>query len=121
MSAMTAEKLLRANLWEFGVRFRPPERVRNYMPSFVVASCKVAGCVDGCAESHCPWHGPKRKSTPTLWKKLNDRDAKLRKAGWTVVRIWQHEIENTPRMAAGRIAMIVRTVKEMLERAKKKT
>jgi DNA mismatch endonuclease (patch repair protein) len=120
MSATSAEKLLRATLWEFGVRFRANERVLNSTPSFVIASCKIAVFVDGCEESHCPWHGPKRKSTAALWKRLNDRDAKLRKEGWAVVRIWQHEIENTPRMAAGRIAMVVRTVKEMTERAKKK-
>ena len=120
MAVASVEKLLRATLWEFGVRVRTSERVLNFLPSFIIQSCKVAVFVDGCDESHCPWHY-KRKKSAALWKRLNDRDARLRKAGWAVVRVWQHEVEDTPRLAAGRIAMVVRTSRDLIARAKKKT
>jgi len=115
MPATSAEKLLRATLWEFGVRFRTNERVLGTQPTVVVLNCKVAVFVEGCEESQCPWHHPKKKSA-ALWKRLNDRDAKLRRDGWTVVRVWQHEVEDTPRMVGSRIALVVRTVKDLAER-----
>jgi DNA mismatch endonuclease (patch repair protein) len=112
MSGTAAERLLRATLWEFGVRFRTQEDVLDAFPSLTVPDCKVAVFVDDCLDSRCPWHYPKKKS-PRLWKLLNDRDAKLRRAGWTVIRVWQHEVENTPRLIAGRISLVIKTARRV--------
>jgi DNA mismatch endonuclease (patch repair protein) len=70
-------------------------------PDFVFAGCKVAVFVDGAF-----WHGhPTRAKIPKTrrawWlakiegNKARDRrqNRLLRKHGWTVVRIWQHELE----------------------------
>jgi len=119
MTVKSAERLLRTALREFEVRFQVNEKVLGSSPSLVQHTYKVAIFVDGCQESYCPWHCAKKRPV-TLWKRLNDRDARLRKEGWTVVRVWQHEVEAAPKMAAGRIAMIVRTVREVNEKTKSK-
>jgi DNA mismatch endonuclease (patch repair protein) len=69
-------------------------------PDFIFRNEKVAIFVDGCF-----WHGcPKHCKTPTgnraFWKmklsanKARDRRVNrvLRKAGWRVVRIWEHDL-----------------------------
>lgn len=114
MPSKAAEKLLRATLWEFGVRFRTQGQVLGVTPSLVVANVQVAVFVDDCFESRCPWHFPERNS-PRYWKRLMERDFKLRKAGWIVVRVWQHEVEETPRIVAGRICMVIRAARKVLE------
>jgi DNA mismatch endonuclease (patch repair protein) len=70
-------------------------------PDFVFAAIRVALFVDGCF-----WHGcPRHKSYPvtnrSFWqKKLEGNIARdklvnktLRKNGWKVVRVWQHELK----------------------------
>jgi DNA mismatch endonuclease (patch repair protein) len=113
MSGTPAERLLRATLWSFGVRFRTQEAVLDASPSIVVTDCKVAVFVDDCLISRCPWHHPLKKM-PKLWKTLNDRDARLRHDGWTVIRVWQHEVESTPRMIAARITMAIKTARKQV-------
>jgi DNA mismatch endonuclease (patch repair protein) len=58
----------------------------------------VAVFVDGCFWHQCPEHGSSPKTNTAYWEpKLarnvaRDRldDAALTKAGWSVVRIWEH-------------------------------
>lgn len=102
-----AERLLRATLWEFGVRFRTQE------DAIVVNDSRVAVFVDDCFNSRCPLHFPKKKSAASIWKRLNARDAKLRREGWMVIRVWQHEVEATPRVIAGRITMAIGTARKL--------
>lgn len=59
----------------------------------------MAVYVDGCFWHRCPQHGTAPKANNEWWRKkldanvLRDRDTdeQLRAAGWTVVRIWEHE------------------------------
>jgi DNA mismatch endonuclease, patch repair protein len=57
-------------------------------PDFVFPKLKVAVFVDGCF-----WHGCPRHAT---WPKTKARDRRvnreLRKRGWRVIRIWEHEL-----------------------------
>jgi DNA mismatch endonuclease (patch repair protein) len=108
-----AEKLLRATLWEFGVRFKTNEDVLGVVPSVTIPNCKVAIFVQDCDEGRCSKHSSKRSSIKYS-KSLDVRDARLRKNGWTVLRVWQHEVEDTPRLVAGRMSLIVRTVRNVL-------
>lgn len=79
-------------------------------PDFVFPKQKIALFVDGCF-----WHGcpkPKHSNLPSnnqeFWaKKLQqnkDRDKfvsrELKKTGWKVVRIWEHELKYQEKIAA---------------------
>jgi len=78
----------------------------------VFARQRVAVFVDGCFWHGCPEHGVSPTTNSSYWRaKLGgnvDRDrrndAVLADAGWTVVRIWEHE---EPQAAARRIASAV--------------
>jgi len=81
----------------------------------VFPSRKVAIFVDGCFWHRCPDHGVSPKNNPAFWeKKLSrnaerDRDqaAKLGSIGWTVVRVWEHEIKSDPSSAFARVLSVL--------------
>jgi DNA mismatch endonuclease (patch repair protein) len=70
-------------------------------PDFVFKKEGIAVFVDGCFWHGCPIHETVPKTNMLFWvKKINTnkkRDKKvnlyLRRNGWKVVRIWQHEIK----------------------------
>lgn len=55
--------------------------------------------VDGCFWHRCPEHGTDPRNNSGWWRTKLDRnvardrhtDAALREAGWTVVRVWEHD------------------------------
>lgn len=80
-------------------------------PDFLFREKRLALFVDGCF-----WHGcPKHCKIPTgnrgFWeKKLSanrDRDRRvnreLRKLGWRVIRIWEHQLSTVPQSVIRRI------------------
>ena len=97
------EIALRSELHRRGRRFRKDLLVRfdggRVHPDVVFTRRKVAVFVDGCFWHSCPIHGRMPKANPQYWQpKLQanvarDRrvDAGLQLAGWTVVRIWEHD------------------------------
>ena len=70
-------------------------------PDFVFTEERVAVFVDGCFWHGCPAHFKAPKSNRSFWvtkirsNKIRDKSAtrQLRKLGWIVVRIWQHELK----------------------------
>jgi DNA mismatch endonuclease, patch repair protein len=76
----------------------------------VFRGSKVAVFVDGCFWHGRPKHGTQPKTNAGFWSekirrnKARDRlvNATLRKSGWKVVRVWEHELrlKNTARLAA---------------------
>jgi DNA mismatch endonuclease (patch repair protein) len=76
---------------------RPTFRVR---PDFVFRKSRMAIFVDGCFWHGCPKHATKPKNNRAFWhrklsaNKTRDRlvTRTLRKAGWRVLRIWEHEL-----------------------------
>jgi DNA mismatch endonuclease (patch repair protein) len=68
----------------------------------------VAVFVDGCFWHGCPKHATQPKNNAAFWlKKLAGNRARdrlvtrtLRRQGWTVIRIWEHELttKNEPRL-----------------------
>ncbi|MGH8906961.1 MAG: very short patch repair endonuclease [Egibacteraceae bacterium] len=100
------ERRLRSHLHALGYRFRvdlplvlPARRVR---PDLVFTRARVAVFVDGCFWHCCPQHGRRPIEHRSYWDaklaRNRDRDQQvnraLQEAGWTVVRVWEHE--NTP-------------------------
>lgn len=96
------ELALRSALHRAGYRYRcdlrldlPNGKVR---PDIVFTRRKVAVFVDGCFWHCCPIHGSQPKVNQSYWSpKLSanvERDqrntAVLERAGWHVIRIWEH-------------------------------
>ena len=71
-------------------------------PDFVFRKNKLAVFVDGCFWHGCPKHGTQPKGNAAFWRKKiarnQSRDKEvnrtLRKAGWRVLRIWEHELKH---------------------------
>ena len=69
-------------------------------PDFVFPRQGVAVFVDGCFWHACPKHGRQPGTHATYWaqklarNKARDRSVSrsLRQAGWTVIRIWEHQL-----------------------------
>jgi DNA mismatch endonuclease (patch repair protein) len=96
------EKALRQELYKKGLRYRVDARLikdMNRRADIVFRSVKVAVFVDGCFWHGCPKHGTQAKANAEFWKnkikRNQERDAEtnklLKKAGWKVVRVWEHE------------------------------
>ena len=94
---------LRRALFARGLRYRvdAPDRSRQYAGAadIVFAAAKVAVFVDGCFWHGCPDHATWPKANEEFWRekietnRLRDRDTdrRLAEAGWSVVRVWEHE------------------------------
>ena len=97
-----AERAVRSALHRAGYRFRLHQRIvpgTRRTVDIVLPRYRIALFVNGCF-----WHGCRRHAT---WPKRNaefwqqkieanrardaDTDRRLRKNGWTVVRIWEHD------------------------------
>jgi len=97
------EVRLRAALHRAGLRFRKERLVVagevRVRADVVFPSARVVVFSDGCFWHCCPEHGTSPRSNVDYWgPKLarniaRDRrvDEALRQAGWTVVRVWEHE------------------------------
>ena len=78
-------------------RSLPTFRVR---PDFIFRKERLAVFVDGCFWHGCPRHGTQPKGNAAFWKRkfagnlARDRrvDRALRRAGWRVLRIWEHAL-----------------------------
>jgi DNA mismatch endonuclease (patch repair protein) len=97
-----AEMAIRSELHRRGYRYRVnlsvPEAGRS-RPDIAFTKRRIAVFVDGCFWHKCPEHATSPRSNEQWWAtKLDvnvrrDRsiDRALREAGWTVLRVWEHE------------------------------
>jgi DNA mismatch endonuclease, patch repair protein len=97
------ELALRRALHKQGYRYRKDYRLdltgARVRPDIAFTARRVAVFVDGCFWHCCPQHGSQPANNTWYWEpKLarnvaRDRaaDAALGAAGWSVVRIWEHE------------------------------
>lgn len=106
------EIALRRELHRRGLRFR-----KHYRPladlrctaDIVFPRARLAVFVDGCFWHRCPIHATDPASNTAFWiakfsrNVARDRanDSALTAAGWTVLRIWEHESVDT---AANRVS-----------------
>jgi DNA mismatch endonuclease, patch repair protein len=110
-----AEMLLRKVLHRKGLRYRVHISYLPGKPDIVFTKRKVVVFVDGDF-----WHGWKftewcEKLQPYWRKKIEgnqarDRqtDIRLMELGWTVLRIWEHEVKSDPELCAARVERLVR-------------
>jgi len=112
------EVLLRKHLRGQGLRYqldkKPVPSLRR-RADLVFKKAQVAVFVDGCFWHGCPEHARPTKSHTKWWadkieaNRIRDEETNrlLAAAGWTVVRVWEHEY---PAEAANRIVQTVREV-----------
>lgn len=95
------EMALRRALWQAGLRYR----VRPSMPGrpdLAFLRCRIAVFVDGCFWHGCEEHYKVPATNATFWSEKIARNRKrdldvesvLAQLGWTVLRFWEHEIED---------------------------
>lgn len=96
------ELKLRSLLHARGLRFRANLELSvtglRVRPDIVFTQRRVAVFVDGCFWHSCRWHGTIPRVNTHYWlpklRHVAARDRKvkklLRRAGWTVVRLWEH-------------------------------
>lgn len=104
------ERLLRSHLHRRGWRFRKNVRGLHGCPDIVFSKCRVAVFVDGDF-----WHGYRfdawKAKLPAYWQDKIERNrrrdrrnsARLRRDGWTVVRVWEHLVMRDIEKAALRV------------------
>lgn len=98
------ELALRQALHGMGFRYRKDFLLRladgaKVRPDIVFTAKKVAVFVDGCFWHVCPEHGRQPTTNDWYWspklrrnvERDQQADQALADAGWTVVRVWEHE------------------------------
>ena len=111
------EMAIRRELHLRGLRYRVNmslPQVGRTRPDIVFTRVRVAVFVDGCFWHRCPEHGSSPKTNAGWWSRKLDTnverdratDTALAEAGWTVIRIWEHEDTST---AADRVEATVRS------------
>jgi DNA mismatch endonuclease (patch repair protein) len=111
-----AELALRRVLHRRGLRFfvdrAPLSEHPRRRADLVFPRARVAVFVDGCFWHGCPEHASWPKKNAEWWREKIEtnrwRDATtdraLRSAGWTVIRVWEHE---GAEVAAARVAEVI--------------
>lgn len=92
---------LRRALWGLGIRYRLDQRVLGKKPDLVFKGARLVVFVDGCFWHQCPLHGTMPKTNYDFWRAKLDKnkardfetDLMLRNSGWTVIRVWEHEVD----------------------------
>ncbi|MER7511492.1 very short patch repair endonuclease [Streptomyces lavendulae] len=96
------ERLIRSLLHAQGLRYRVAARPLPNLrrtADIVFRPAKVAVFIDGCYWHGCPEHYVPPKTNSGYWSgkvagnmaRDRDTDQRLRDAGWTVLRFWEHE------------------------------
>lgn len=112
------ELLLRRALWRQGLRFRVTCRTLPGSPDVAFTRWRLAVFVDGCFWHGCPVHYTSPKANSSFWQEKKAKncardarvDAELSALGWTVLRIWEHEVYDA-------VSAVVRRVRKMLAAA----
>lgn len=114
----SCEIALRDALRAEGVRL-PAGRRRNTpgTPDLLFTRWRVAVFVDGCFWHGCAAHCRMPSTNRAYWRAKIARNMardrrvtrELRRDGWRVVRIWEHETRKRPAAAARRVARMIRS------------
>ena len=105
------EVSLRHALWRLGFRYRLHSALPG-SPDIVLPRYKTAIFVDGCFWHGCPDHYRAPVANGDFWSVKLTRnvnrdsraDTELAALGWSVIRVWEHEIRNNLNTVGQRIA-----------------
>ena len=116
------EERLAVALKALRLRFRRNDPNLFGTPDFAFRQARLAVFVDGCFWHGCPQCYRLPKSRITYWrakvhgnmKRDAARRASLRRLGWSVIRIWEHQLKANPQNCVERLkqALISRGVEK---------
>jgi len=106
---------LRKMLWSEGIRGYRIHYKLPGKPDIVFTKKKIAIFIDGCFWHKCPACFQEPETRKEFWmKKIQsnvDRDKKvneqLQAEGWTIIRIWEHEIRKEPETILSKIMFLL--------------
>ena len=110
------EVAVRRELRRIGLRFRANVMSLPGRPDLVFSSVKLIVFIDGDF-----WHGFRypawKRRLPAFWRAKIERNrardvrnfARLRRQGWRVLRIWEHQVERDLVACIRRVVAAVRT------------
>lgn len=113
---LAVRRILHADGLRYRVNFRPLPELRR-TADIVFTRARIAVFIDGCFWHGCPEHYQRPASNREYWdpkvarnrERDAETDALLKAAGWTVVRVWEHE---SPQRAAELIESAVNQARE---------
>lgn len=115
------EQRLRSALHRAGLRFRKEVRVLDGVRTADVVFTRAKLCIfiDGCFWHGCPQHFRVPKSNTAWWdEKIKDNMERDRRqtnllggAGWTVMRIWEHEIKGDLEPLIKQVQIVIQATK----------
>ena len=108
------EITVRKLIWSKGFRYRIEHGLTG-KPDMVFPFYNVAVFIDGCFWHYCPKHYQLPETNREFWEdklsknRLRDRrvNRRLKREGWKVVRVWEHEVKKNPEKAAEGIIKIL--------------
>ena len=109
------EVSLRSALWAAGLRYRLRQNLPG-KPDITFGVSRLAVFVDGCFWHGCPLHATKPKARRKFWRdklrgnRIRDRkvNVQLRKIGWDVYRVWEHEVARNSALAVQKILRLIK-------------
>jgi DNA mismatch endonuclease (patch repair protein) len=113
----TPELTLRRLLWAVGVRgYRLNRKDLPGRPDLVISRERIAIFVDGCFWHGCPRCYRRPSSNRSYWDLKVDRNmrrdrsrrAKLKRLGWKVIRLWEHQVVKQPERCVSKILKAIR-------------
>lgn len=95
------EMALRRALWAKGLRYRLHRPTAGTKPDLCFVGSRVAVFVDGCFWHGCPRHYKRPHTNADFWQDKVEQNARrdaedtarLRQAGWEVLRFWGCDIK----------------------------
>jgi len=108
------EVAMRKALFATGLRFRihyGQEKIDIAFPAE-----RIAIFIDGCFWHKCPWHFCMPQSNRAYWipkiaknvMRYGKKKKRLQRAGWKVMRFWEHQVKAEPEELAAKIKKIVK-------------
>lgn len=120
-SARTSiEDAVSRGLWNRGYRFRRNSRSLPGKPDISIKKLRIAIFIDSCFWHGCSIHYRLPKSNVDFWQRKIERNRQrdgeiteyYRSLGWTVMRIWEHEIR-------GGIDAVIDRISTAIEQARR--
>jgi len=113
-SGTQPELVARKALWRLGYRYRLHTRLPG-SPDLCFPRARIVVFIDGCFWHGCPIHYSAPATRAEFWSaKLRENierdrraDQTLSRLRWTVIRIWEHEVEQDAAAAISRIASAI--------------
>lgn len=114
------EVKLRKALWRKGLRYRLGYKLPG-KPDIVFVSARIVVFVDGCFWHGCPIHGSIPETNRMFWEKKISKNiqrdlevtVELQNNGWTVIRVWTHELKEEFDSVVNEITRVVNEKSEM--------